>query len=320
MTETIRRRMGAREWTMLVALSVLWGGSFFFVGVAVRALPPVTVVALRVAGAALILAVVLRALGLRLPTGSRLWAAFFGMALLNNAVPFLLITWGQTAIASGLAAILNATTPLFGVVLAHFLTADEKLTPSRLAGVATGFAGVVVMVGPAALDALDKSLAAQLACLGAAFSYALAGIYGRRFKRLGVSPLVTAAGQVTASTMLLVPLALLIEAPWRLAPPGLETWAALAGLASLSTALAYILFFRILAAAGATNILLVTFLVPVSAILLGIAFLGERLAAGHLAGMALIGLGLALIDGRLVGAAARLGARQPAAGGGRPPA
>jgi drug/metabolite transporter (DMT)-like permease len=317
MTDTIHRRMGAREWTMLIALSVLWGGSFFFVGVAVRALPPMTVVALRVAGAALILAVVLRALGLRLPGGSRFWAAFLGMALLNNAVPFLLLAWGQTAIASGLAAILNATTPLFGVALAHFLTADEKLTPGRLAGVATGFAGVVVMVGPAALEALDRSLAAQLACLGAAFSYALAGIYGRRFKRLGVSPLVTAAGQVTASSMVLVPLALVVDAPWRLAPPGPETWAALAGLASLSTALAYVLFFRILASAGATNILLVTFLIPVSAILLGTAFLGERLAAGHLAGMALIGLGLALIDGRLA-AAAGLGARRPAAGGSRP--
>jgi drug/metabolite transporter (DMT)-like permease len=296
---------------------VLWGGSFFFVGVAVRALPPMTVVALRVAGAALILAVVLRAMGLRLPTGRPLWAAFFGMALLNNAVPFLLLAWGQTAIASGLAAILNATTPLFGVALAHFLTADEKLTPSRLAGVATGFAGVVVMVGPAALAGLDRSLAAQLACLGAAVSYALAGIYGRRFKRLGVSPLVTAAGQVTASSMLLVPLALVVDLPWRLAPPGPETWAALAGLASLSTALAYVVFFRILASAGATNILLVTFLIPVSAILLGSAFLGERLDAGHLAGMALIGLGLALIDGRLVGAS-RLGARRPAAGGNRP--
>jgi drug/metabolite transporter (DMT)-like permease len=314
MSEGVRGRMSTREWAMLIALSVLWGGSFFFVGVAVRALPPVTIVALRVAGAALILVAVLYALGLRLPTGRRLWAAFFGMALLNNAVPFLLFTWGQTIIASGLAAILNATTPLFAVVVAHFLTADEKLTRGRLAGVAVGFAGVVVMVGPAALGGLGTNVVAPLACLGAAFSYAFAGILGRRFKRLGVSPLVTAAGQVTASTALLVPLALLLEAPWRLAPPGAEIWAALAGLAALSTALGYILYFRILAAAGATNILLVTFLVPVSAILLGIAFLGERLAAGQLAGMALIGAGLALIDGRVVAAATR----PRVAGGGEP--
>jgi drug/metabolite transporter (DMT)-like permease len=314
MSESISRRMGPREWMMLIALSVLWGGSFFFVGVAVRALPPVTIVALRVAGAALILIAVLRAVGLRLPGGRRLWAAFFGMALLNNAVPFLLFVWGQTRIASGLAAILNATTPLFAVVVAHFLTADEKLTPNRFAGVAIGLAGVVVMVGPAALGGLGTSLPAQLACLGAAFSYALAGIFGRRFKRFGVSPLVTATGQVTASTVLLVPLALLLETPWRLAPPGASTWAALAGLAALSTALGYILYFRILAAAGATNILLVTFLVPVSAILLGIAFLGERLEAGQIAGMALIGIGLAAIDGRLLGSARRA-LRRGAAGG-----
>lgn len=316
MSRPIQRRMEAREWAMLIVLSVLWGGSFFFVGVAVRALPPVTVVALRVAGAAFILAAVLYALGLRLPTGRRLWAAFFGMALLNNAVPFVLLTWGQTAIASGLAAVLNATTPLFGIVVAHFLTADEKLTPTRLGGAVVGFAGVIVMIGPAALGGVGGSLAAQFACLGAAASYALAGIYGRRFGRLGVPPLVTATGQVSASSLILVPLALVLETPWRLALPGPETWAALAGLAVLSTALAYILFFRILAAAGATNILLVTFLVPVSAILLGIAFLGERLASGQLAGMALIGAGLALIDGRLLALKdIRRGFRRGAAGG-----
>jgi drug/metabolite transporter (DMT)-like permease len=292
--------MGAAEWAMLVALSVLWGASFFFVGIAVKALPPVTIVALRVAGAALILNLVLALLGARLTGGARLWAAFAGMAVLNNVVPFLLFTWGQSAIASGLAAILNATTPLFAVLVAHFLTADEKLSAARLAGALIGFAGVVVMVGPAALGGLGESLAAQLACLGAAFSYALAGVFGRRFGKLGVSPLVTATGQVTASSALLVPMALLLEAPWRLPPPSAETWAALAGLAALSTALGYILYFRVLAAAGATNILLVTFLVPVSAILLGVAFLGEHVTAPQLAGMALIGAGLALIDGRLL--------------------
>jgi drug/metabolite transporter (DMT)-like permease len=310
--------MGLAEWAMLVALSVLWGASFFFVGIAVRALPPVTIVALRVAGAALILNLVLALLGTRLPGGARLWAAFAGMAVLNNVVPFLLFTWGQSAIASGLAAILNATTPLFAVFVAHALTQDEKLSPARLAGALAGFGGVVLMVGPAALGGIGESVAAQLACLAAAFSYALAGVFGRRFRALGASPLVTATGQVTASSALLVPAALLLEAPWRLPPPGVETWAALAGLAAFSTALGYILYFRILAAAGATNILLVTFLVPVSAILLGTAFLGERVTPAQLGGMALIGAGLALIDGRLLAltpgrrAVRRKGAGDPA--------
>jgi drug/metabolite transporter (DMT)-like permease len=309
MEVSVDRRMGALEWALLVALSLLWGASFFFVGIAVRALPPVTIVAVRVAGAALILNLVLALLGERLPGGARLWAAFAGMAVLNNAVPFLLFTWGQAAIPSGLAAILNATTPLFAVFVAHCLTPDEKLSAPRLAGALTGFAGVVAMVGPSALSGVGTDIVAQLACLVAACSYALAGIFGRRFRRLNVSPLVTATGQVTASSTLLVPSALMLETPWRLPSPGAETWAALTGLAALSTALGYILYFRILAAAGATNILLVTFLIPVSAILLGAAFLGEQVSAGQLAGMALIGAGLALIDGRVL--ALMPGRREP---------
>jgi drug/metabolite transporter (DMT)-like permease len=299
MSEGDARAMRAGEWGLLVFLSGLWGGSFFFVEVALVELPPVTTVALRVAGGALVLLAVLRLAGVALPRGLPVWRAFLVIGVLNNAIPFSLIAWGQTEIAGGLASILNATTPLFAVVLAQFLTRDEKLTPSRLGGAATGFAGVVAMIGPDALAGLGGALAAQLACLLAAFSYALAGIYGRRFRRLGVAPLATAAGQVIASSLVLVPLALLVERPWTLAPPGAATWSAIAALVVLSTALGYVLYFRILAAAGATNILLVTFLVPASAILLGAVFLGERLEPRHFAGMALIGAGLALIDGRL---------------------
>jgi drug/metabolite transporter (DMT)-like permease len=296
----VHHAMTRAEWAMLLALSVLWGGSFFFTGVALRELPPLTLVLLRVGLAAVILNLALPALGLRMPRDGQTWAAFFGMGLLNNAVPFCLIVWGQTHIASGLAAILNATTPLATVVVAHVLTADERMTGNRLAGVLIGFAGVVVMVGPTALAGFEVALAAQLAGLAAAISYAFAGVFGRRFGAMGVPPLVTAAGQVTASTLLLVPVTLVVDRPWTLPIPGAATWAAVLGIAALSTALAYVLYFRILATAGATNLLLVTFLIPVSAIVLGWLVLGEVLDPRHFAGMALVGAGLAAIDGRLV--------------------
>jgi drug/metabolite transporter (DMT)-like permease len=304
-TEPTNRRMGRAEWLLLILLSVLWGGSFFFNQIAVAALPPLTVVAARVALAAAILWAVLRARGQSMGFAPPVWAAFLGMGILNNAIPFTLIVWGQSVIASGVAAILNAATPLFTVVLAHVLTADERMTPARLAGVLIGLAGVAAMMGGAALRGLGGDIAAQAACLAGAASYALAGIYGQRFRRLGVPPMATAAGQVTASSLILVPLALAVDRPWTLAIPGWEVIAALAGVASLSTALAYVVYFRLLARAGATNLLLVTFLIPVTAILLGVAVLGEVLLPRHLAGMALIAAGLVAIDGRPVAALRR---------------
>jgi len=294
----IAPRMDARTWLLLLALSVLWGGSFFFVGVAVREVPPLAIVFARVALAAAALHLLLAMQGHALRLDLARWRALFGMALLNNVVPFVLFVWGQAQIASGVAAILNATTPLFGAVLAHFLTRDEKLTRAKAFGIAAGFGGVAAMMGPALGDAMAAPLWAQLACLGAAFSYGLSGIYGRRFKALGLAPLEIAAGQVTASSALLLLPMLLIDRPWELAWPSAQALLALAGLALLSTALAYILFFRILAVAGATNLLLVTFLIPVTAIALGAAFLGEALVLHHFVGMALIGIGLAAIDGR----------------------
>lgn len=310
--------MGVREWVMLGALSLLWGGSFFFAAVALRGLPPFTLVALRVGLAAPSLLVVLRVAGIGLPAGKPVWLACLGMGLLNNAIPFSLIVWGQTQIASGLAAILNATTPLATILIAHLCTRDERLTANRLAGVVLGLAGVAVMIGPAALAGLSGHLLAQLACLAAALSYACAGLFGRRFRRLGVAPLQTAAGQLIASTALLLPTALLVDRPWRLPMPGPEVWAAVAGLALLSTALAYVLYFSILARAGATNLLLVTFLIPVSAILLGVLALGEGLAANQLAGMALIAAGLVAIDGRLLRLSSAWVRRPAAAGPGSP--
>ncbi len=299
--KTVNHTMGATEWLLLIILSVLWGGSFFFVGVAVKALPPFTIVALRVGLAAIALNLVVRATGLRMPTDRRLWGAFFGMGLLNNMIPFCLIVWGQTHIASGLASIFNATTPIFTVIVAHAFTKDEKLTGGRLVGIIVGFAGAAVIIGLDSIGTLGTNTLAQLAVLTAALSYAFAGVYGRRFKGYGIAPLVTATGQVTASTILLVPLAVIVDQPWTLAMPGVETWSAMFGLALFSTALAYIIYFRILATAGATNLLLVTFLIPISAILLGAFFLEEQLALKDFAGMGLICLGLAAIDGRIFG-------------------
>lgn len=296
---SLNRTMTPQEWLLLLALSVLWGGSFFFTAVAVAEVPPFTLVLFRVGLAAATLLAVLRAMGLKLPADAGVWLAFFGMGLINNVIPFCLIVWGQTKIASGLASILNATTPLFTVLVAHWLTADEKMTPAKLAGVTVGFAGVVWMIGPPALAGLQFDLLAQAAVLAGALSYAFAGVFGRRFNAMGVPPLVTATGLVVASTVLMLPLALAVDRPWLLPLPSLPASASLAGLAVASTALAYIVYFRILATAGATNLLLVTFLIPVSAILLGTLILGERLDAGHFTGMAIIGLGLAIIDGRL---------------------
>lgn len=291
--------MNSRDWLMLALLSVIWGGSFFFTGIAVKELPPFTIVAARVGLAAIALLVGLRIAGISMPRAPKIWLAFFGMGLLNNMIPFSLIVWGQGHIASGLASILNATTPLFGVVVAHFLTRDEKMTGGRLAGTIVGFAGVALMIGPSALAGFGSHVMAELAILGAALSYSFAGVYGRRFKAMGINPIVTATGQISASAVLMIPLALVIEQPWTLATPGMPTIAALVAIALISTALAYIIFFRILASAGATNLMLVTFLIPVSAILLGWLFLEEVLAPQHFIGMATIVVGLILIDGRL---------------------
>jgi drug/metabolite transporter (DMT)-like permease len=291
--------MGLRVWIWLLSLSVLWGGSFFFAKVAIGELGPLTVVFARVALAALALDIVLLATGTNLFRRDAPWSAYLAMGLLNNVLPFSLIFWGQTQIASGLASILNATTPLFTLVVAHFLTADEKIDPAKVSALLAGFAGVALLIGPELLVG-GASVWGELACLGAAISYAFAGVYGRRFKTMKIAPIEAAAAQVTASTVLILPIMLAVEQPWTLqALPSPTVWAALGGLAMLSTALAYVLYFRILAAAGATNLLLVTFLIPVTAVLLGAAVLGERLAPRHIAGMALIGLGLAVIDGRI---------------------
>ncbi len=291
--------MGAGIWLMLAALSILWGGSFFFVSVAVSALPPLTIVLIRVALAAAVLWSVVMLMRVPLPGSFAAWLALLIMGILNNVIPFTLIVWGQTHIESGLASILNATTPLFGVLLAGLLLSDERFTRMKLLGVFFGFSGTVVMIGPSALQGLGADTLAQLAIVGAALSYGLASVFGRRFKGMGISPVMAATGQVSLSTLLLLPLVLYVDRPLSLPMPSVTVWLALIALAVLSTALAYILYFRILASAGASNLLLVTFLIPVSAIFLGYSFLHERLESAHFLGMLLIGVGLSAIDGRL---------------------
>lgn len=299
MHATINRTMDGRVWLMLLALSLLWGGSFYFIGVAVIELPALTIVSTRVALAAIVLWAVIAVTGVSVPSSAQAWQAFAMMGILNNIIPFTLIVWGQTYIESGLASILNATTPLSGIVLAGLLLPDERLNRAKLTGVLIGFVGVVFMIGPQALGGLGVDLLAQLAVLGAALSYGFAGVYGRRFKSMGVHPTVTAAGQVSTSALLLIPISIYVDQPFSLPMPSAAVCLSMLGLGLLSTALAYILYFKILASAGASNLLLVTFLIPVSAVLLGYLLLDERLQANHFVGMALIGGGLLAIDGRL---------------------
>lgn len=290
-------QMCPADWARLLLLAGMWGCTFFFVAVAQRDLPPLTLVALRVGIAAMALHLWLLLTGQRLPADARTLGRFLVMGFLNNLLPFALIFWAQTHIASGLAAILNAATPIFAMTLAHVLTRDDRLSTARVLGVLTGFLGVAVMVGLEALQGLSANLLGQLAVLGAALSYACAGLYGRRLR--GYAPSVAACGQLSGSAVMALPLALLLDRPWMLSAPGAETIAAVVALALLGTAFGYVVYFQILASSGAVNLLLVTLLLPAVAVLLGVGLLGERLAPRQIAGMALIALGLAVIDGRL---------------------
>lgn len=288
--------MSATDWLLLIALSVLWGGSFYFAKVAVLEIPPLTLALGRVAIAGAAIAVLVRPLGGTFPRDAGTWRMFAVLAALNNAIPFTLIFWGQIHIPVGLASILNATSPLFTVVIAHFATQDDKLTAGRALGLAAGFLGVVVLIGPDLLSEIGKHVVAQLALLAAAFFYALGAIYARRLR--GHKPVSIACGQLLMAALLLAPVAVLIDRPWTLPPVSGAAISALLALAIFSTALAYLMYFRILSRAGATNALLVTFLIPVSAIMLGLFLLDESLDLRQVAGMAAIALGLAAIDGR----------------------
>ena len=295
-------RMDARDWSLLAVLSVLWGGSFFFNGVVLKELPPLTVVLLRVALAAMILLPVLRAYQIRFPVGLSGWKPFFAIALLNNVLPFSLIVIGQTYIPSGLASILNATTPLF-TVLVMAAAGDEKLHARRVVGVVTGLIGVVILHGQD-LHGQDPGFQSGegvgiLLCLAAAFSYGLSALYARR-KLSNSPPLATATFQLLASALMMTIVAAVFERPWQLPMPGVTTWLAMIGLAALSTALAYIVFFQVLRRSGSTNVMLVTLLIPVTAILLGYLVLGESISLREIIGALVIGSALLLMDGRVL--------------------
>lgn len=293
-------RMGKTEWALLVALSVIWGGSFFFSKIALAEIPPFTLVFSRVLLAAMTLYAIIHVRGIKLKLSMPLLKVFIGMGLLNNLIPFSLIFYGQTQIASGLASILNATTPIFTVLVAHFLTNDERINLSKLGGILLGVIGVVVMLKNDLAGGINLSAMAMLACLGAALSYAFASVYGRKLKAMKTTPIVGAWGQVSATTIMILPIMLIVDKPWTLNVPTAQIIWSILALGFICTALAYVIFFRILANGGATNISLVTLLIPISAVLLGTAILGERLSVAHFCGMGLIGLGLVVLDGRIL--------------------
>ncbi len=289
--------MTPAQWLLLLLLSVLWGGSFFFVGVAVKELPAFTIVLARVALAALLLVPVVLAAGHRLPATVAGWWPFAVMSPLNNVVPFTAITLGQTEIASGLASVLNATTPLFALIATHALTTD-RMRAGQLAGVLIGVAGVALLMGPAALGHERTSLTGMLLVLAGTASYGLASVWGRRLRQ--TPPLVSACSQLLCSSVVLAVLAAVVDRPWSLPVPSVATIAAIVGLAVLSTAVAYVIFFRILAAAGPFAVMLVTLLIPISGIALGVLVLTEPFVARHMWGAVIIGAGLLVIDGRVL--------------------
>jgi drug/metabolite transporter (DMT)-like permease len=309
----IRTQMDKGDWATLITLALIWGGAFLFIGIAVRHVPPLTYVALRLTVAAGAMWIYLKLSRQRLGLPRQVWGSILLLALLNNALPFTLFGWSQQHIASGLAAILNATTPIWGVIVAHFLTRDERMSPRKVAGVLLGVAGVVTMIGPSLLANIGTGAVAQLACITASLCYALAAVWARRFKGLGLSPMSVTTGQLTAGAAMMLPVALIVDQPWTRAFPPLSAWGAIIALALMCTAFGYVMYFRLIDSSGATNALLVTLLVPPVAILLGAAFLGETLALQDFVGLGLIAFGLAAIDGRLLNAVfGRRPLRQPA--------
>jgi drug/metabolite transporter (DMT)-like permease len=299
MIEKINQQMSMTDIGMLLVLSVLWGGSFFFVEVLIHYLPPLTIVTLRVGLAAITLWGLAFALKLQIPKKKQYWGALAIVGLFSNALPFCLIVWGQTQISSGLASIFNATTSFFTLIIAGIFLSDEQITRQKLIGVICGFLGTTVLIGPEALSRIGGPVLGQLAVIGASISYAISSVYSRRFKGWGMPPLIVVTGQVSMATLILLPITLIIDKPWEQPFIPLVAIGAILGLAIFSTVIAFILFFRLIASAGATNATLVTFLIPISAVLLGVTFLGETLSELQLLGMTLIGLGILVMDGRI---------------------
>lgn len=291
------KTMDGQDWGLLILLSVLWGGAYFFAGVAVKELPPLTVVLARVFLAAVALLPLFWYFGHSLPKSFSGWLPFFGMGLLNNVLPFSFIFAGQTQITVGLSSIINAMTPLFTVVVMA-LFQEERLTTYRIIGVLLGVVGVAVLRGFDGPVDGNQTLGIAL-CLAGALSYGFAALWGRKFLA-GVPPVKSATCQLICSTVIIGVVVSLIDRPWTLAAPSQATVWSLVALAVFGTALAYIVFFKILVRAGASNVMLVTLLMPVTALLLGNVFLGEPIQSKEIIGAAIIGAGLLFIDGRVI--------------------
>ena len=297
MTKAPTLTLDSKSIPMLLLLAVVWGGSFFFGEVALREVPPLTLTLHRVIWAVPILVLIVLFKGISVPRSPRIWGAYLVMGALNNAIPFSLLFWGQTQIESGLVSILNGTTAMFAAVVAGLLLPDEALTAKKVIGAGLGIAGVAFIMGPSALTNFNLSNLAQLAILGATLSYAFAGVWGKT-ALAGQLPLMNALGMLIGSTVLMIPIVLVFDGRPNLAL-SLGVWGALIGMAVLSTALAYFLYFAILVRAGAANLLLVTLLIPPVAIGLGAVFLDERIGIEAWIGFVIIGLGFAVTDGRL---------------------
>ena len=283
---------------LLLGLAIVWGGSFFFAEIALREVPPLTVALHRVIWAVPALFLVVLWQGIKIPRSMNTWLCYFMMGALNNAIPFSLLFWGQTEIGSGLASILNSTTAFFGVIVAGLILADEALTTRKIIGAMFGVFGVAVIMGLDALVNFDLRNLAQLAILGATLSYAFAGVWGKRFLS-AYPPVMNAFGMLVASTVLMIPVAVLSEGVPVLTL-STEIWASLIALAILSTAVAYLLYFKILARAGSANLMLVTLLIPPIAVGLSVTFLGERMGNEALVGFGIIAVGLLVTAGRLI--------------------
>lgn len=307
------RLAGPGDLALLALLAAIWGASFLFIKVAVASIPPLTIVAVRVALGALLLLAVARARGVRLPRGRATWLRCAAIAAVGNVAPFALIAWGEARIDSALAAILMSTVPLATVLLAHALTRDERLSWDKVAGLAVGFVGVAILIGPGALGGLGDRLLGQLAVVTAACGYALSGIIARGLA--GLSAAATGAAVLSVAASVAVPASLLLDRPWTLQPSA-EALASVAVLGLLCTGGAYLILFRLVTRVGATFLSLNNYLVPLFGVLWGALLLGERVPPRALGALALILGGIAVtqvaarrLARRRAGAAARASAR-----------
>ncbi|MFO1033985.1 MAG: DMT family transporter [Hyphomicrobiales bacterium] len=293
----IESHIDGQSWALLALLSVIWGGSFMFVGVAVKELPALLIVFARVAIAAAILIPVHLVLQGPLPRDRRTWLACAGMSLFNNVLTFTAIAWGQHYISSGLASVINATTPMFGALFMA-LTGMERLTGRKSIALLLGLIGVVVLKGGNFGDFGAQSLGI-LAVTFASACYGISSVWSKKFM-MGIPPMTAATCQLIGSAIMMGVLAFSFSTPTQYFHMSQSTLNALLGLAALSTSIAYLIFFRIIQRAGASFVVLVTMLVPVSAIILGILVLNEKLTSNEFAGALIIGLALIIIDGRLL--------------------